>query len=740
MSSDVTSIYSQDKINSPNSRNGAIYEFEDFRLDAARLMLYKNEKPLALAPKVVETLVALVERRGEVVSKNELMERVWADSFVEESNLTQNIYLLRKAVGKTAKGEPLIESFRRRGYRFNGEIKSREKTETPAEIEKSDFAAEEKVVQPPTDYKRRRGYFLAGAIAACGLLILLGFSAARFFSTKSEKAQIIGAAPPNLKIARLTPDLNVFISEFTPDGKSLIYTLREKGKQSVWLKDLATGEARQILPPSDTPYGTPRFSRDGAMIYYLTNRPHKPNSTLVRISATGGAASEPEEIVTNTISPIAFSPDEKQIVFLSDGNYYQLRIANTDGTNERVLAQRDLKKGWFESWESRMSWSPDGEKIAICGARYEGGKRISELIEVNVRDGGEKTIPTPPWNYLDDVEWLGDGTGLIVVARETETSPFQIWHVSYPTGATRRITNDSNDYVDIALSPDSRQLATNQKFYNTNLWIAPFDDLSQAGQITFGSRAADGFDGIAFTPGGKIIYTSPRDGNVDLWMMNADGGEQKQLTKNAGGWNARPQVTADGRYIVFVSTRTGAKQIWRMDADGGNPVQMTDVLEANDPSPSPDNNWIYFSNREDEKSFIAKIPSSGGEPARVSKTPHSADTPNVSPDGRLIFYNIYEAGSAQPWKSALMSAETGLQIKMFEHNYRVAWMADSKSVIRNDGGNLFQMPLDAGEQKQLTNFTGESIRWFAVSPDYRKIVMSRGNPSREAVLIENFGK
>ena len=165
MSSDVSSIYSQDKINSPNFNNGGVYEFENFRLDAAHLMLYKDEKPISLAPKVIETLVALVERGGEVVSKNELMNRLWADSFVEESNLTQNIYLLRKVLGKAENGEPLIESFRRRGYRFNGQIKetqdeARLKDEPKRELAslKEELTANRETLAAQTE-KSQRGLF-----------------------------------------------------------------------------------------------------------------------------------------------------------------------------------------------------------------------------------------------------------------------------------------------------------------------------------------------------------------------------------------------------------------------------------------------------------------------------------------------------------------------------------------------------------------------------------------------------
>ncbi len=103
-------------------RRNKIYEFENFRLDAEHLLLYKSGREVALTPKVVETLLALVERSGEVLSKDELMEIVWADSFVEEGNLSQNLYILRKTFPDTINGKPLIETLKRRGYRFNGDV------------------------------------------------------------------------------------------------------------------------------------------------------------------------------------------------------------------------------------------------------------------------------------------------------------------------------------------------------------------------------------------------------------------------------------------------------------------------------------------------------------------------------------------------------------------------------------------------------------------------------------------
>lgn len=123
MSLDLNSIVPQFNIKMAISRHKTIYQFENFRLDAGHLMLYQNEQEILLAPKVIETLLVLVERCGEVLSKDELMKLVWTDSIVEEGNLSQNLYLLRKTLGEGKNGKPLIETFRRRGYRFNGEVR-----------------------------------------------------------------------------------------------------------------------------------------------------------------------------------------------------------------------------------------------------------------------------------------------------------------------------------------------------------------------------------------------------------------------------------------------------------------------------------------------------------------------------------------------------------------------------------------------------------------------------------------
>jgi DNA-binding winged helix-turn-helix (wHTH) protein/tetratricopeptide (TPR) repeat protein len=107
-----------------NAENTGLYEFGEFRLDANDRTLTRSGTAIPLAPKALDTLEILVTRHGTVISKQELMTSLWPDAFVEESNLTQNIYTLRKALGNGTGSGHLIENVPRRGYRFNGEVRS----------------------------------------------------------------------------------------------------------------------------------------------------------------------------------------------------------------------------------------------------------------------------------------------------------------------------------------------------------------------------------------------------------------------------------------------------------------------------------------------------------------------------------------------------------------------------------------------------------------------------------------
>src|SRR5262245_35983220 len=107
-----------------NEAGRRFYSFGAFRVDVGERLLFKGEREIPLTPKVFDTLLVLLENSSHVMTKKELMQQVWPDSFVEENNLAQNISILRKALGKSQEGEQYIQTVPKRGYRFVGDVRA----------------------------------------------------------------------------------------------------------------------------------------------------------------------------------------------------------------------------------------------------------------------------------------------------------------------------------------------------------------------------------------------------------------------------------------------------------------------------------------------------------------------------------------------------------------------------------------------------------------------------------------
>jgi len=179
----------------------SLYAFGDFRVDPQNRVLMRGEEPVALTPKGFDVLLVLVRSGGRIVSKEELMQAVWPDSFVEESNLTQTVFMLRKALGETAK-QKYILTVQGRGYRFGPEVSTvqpsnSELAETPAVVAGPEpvGGTEETLVQSKAS-GRRRAWVLA-------LLVILVIGIAIWLYRPFQRAK---AAPPLRSIAVLPLD------------------------------------------------------------------------------------------------------------------------------------------------------------------------------------------------------------------------------------------------------------------------------------------------------------------------------------------------------------------------------------------------------------------------------------------------------------------------------------------------------------------------------------------------------
>lgn len=156
-------------------KRSSAYEFGPYRLELSTHRLLRNREPIPLTPKAFDTLLALIERRDRVVDKAELMRLVWPDSFVEEANLSQTIFVLRKTLGEGPDGRPFIDTVPRRGYRFGAEVREESATAAPA-------------VERTAWWRGWRAVGTAGAVV--GVMAVAWFGASRIRSMNGAPARI----------------------------------------------------------------------------------------------------------------------------------------------------------------------------------------------------------------------------------------------------------------------------------------------------------------------------------------------------------------------------------------------------------------------------------------------------------------------------------------------------------------------------------------------------------------------
>ena len=541
-----------------------------------------------------------------------------------------------------------------------------------------------------------------------------------------------------MKVTRFTTTGTARRAAVSPDGKYVVYVSDGGGKQSLLVRQVASASQVEIVPAAEVFYRGMTFSLDGNFIYYLVQEGNNPIQVLYQVPVLGGV---PRRVLINIDSPVTFSPDGRQFAFVrryrAQGED-ALVLANADGTGERKLFSRH-GADFFSV--SGPSWSPDGQMIA-CAAGSNTGTRHVTVVAVSVAEGAEKQITRQSWSNIGRVAWLRGGRSLIVSATESGSTLAQVWLITYPDGEARRVTNDLNDYNDVSLSEDSTAMVTVQFEARVNIWTALGVDPGAARQITSGVGQYNGVRGATWLPDGRIAYVSRASGSQDVWLMNADGLEQRQLTTPETRADVYPAASPDGRYLVIVSTRAGNSNLWRIDPDGSNWQQLTSGGGEEFPAFTPDGKWVVYTATGSSKFTLWKVPVGGGEPVQL--TDRLSQWPAVSPDGKQIAC-WYRGETNSPWRIALLPAEGGPPAQEFEvpttaaTSIPVRWSGGGRALdfvdTRDGVSNIWRQPLAGGQPRPVTDFRSDQIFWFDWSPDAKKLLCSRGSVTSDVILF-----
>ncbi|HEV2718522.1 MAG TPA: protein kinase [Thermoanaerobaculia bacterium] len=540
-------------------------------------------------------------------------------------------------------------------------------------------------------------------------------------------------APIVPQLHRLTSAGDVITASISPDGKLLAYVHSNEAGQSLWLRQLATQQDLQLVPPARVGFWGHAFTPDGnAVVFGQKGRAIRAGS-FFRVSTLGGT---PEHLLDGIDSPPSFSPDGTRMTYTRADfpkvGESALMIAASDGSGARPLATRRYPDVFAPVFFGGPSWSPDGKTIVTAVMRT-GQAKGTDLWAFDVRSGAGRPLTDGAWYVLGQAAWLPDMSGIVVTGdRETDVPPSQrLWFVPYPSGRPRPVTNDLLSYRMPTISADGRSLVAVGANVDAQLWTVPLTPGAPPRKISH-NRVA--LKGVSYAPDGRIVFVCPNEEHQDLWIANADGSQQMQLTHSRYG-AMFPSAFRGG--IAYLGTSLDGTELRVTGFDRGSDRVVLRGADWTSIAASPDGQWIAYSvNRR-----LWKVRADGRGATQLFDLP--VDAMAFSPDGTRMAVFFDDRGTL---KVGVLSAAGGAATWSMPLDYRTTpgglhWTPDGNALLTDDYAldrrNIWKITFD-GRTEKLTELEGEEAYMFDIAPDGKSLAVARGRLTRDAILINNF--
>jgi Tol biopolymer transport system component/DNA-binding winged helix-turn-helix (wHTH) protein len=598
--------------------------FGPFSIDVRERVLEREGQPVALTPKAFDVLAALLEQPGQLVSKDELLRRVWPDTFVEESNLAYNVFAVRKALGDTAEDATYVETVPKRGYRFKAPVTT---------VDEAPTAPAAPAPAAPRPLWRWRPWTVATTVAALGFTVWLG--------TAWWRAPWSAAPPTAVPLTSLAGVLSA--PSLSPDGRYVVFSWRPPGHDDFDLYVQQVGAGAPLRLTTDVRGDhAPSWSRDGRSIAFLRRGPAESKSELRVIPPLGGVDRKIADVAPRlpfvaTVMSVAWCPDSTCVLVTDSPGPTQgdalFAIAVDTG------AKRQLTRAADRHADVAPAVSPDGRSLVF--RRHStpfSGPLYRVALGSDAIPQGEAARLTAPLN-MPTATWMQDNRHVVYSAGGG------LWRLDALKGGTPTrlayVGQDGQSPV-IAVTADGRErLVYIRSVGDINVWR--LTTAEPGAPATAPPVKAVASTRIDFTPGlspdgRRLAFVSDRSGNAQLWMADADGAGEVQLTSLPFvGYPGFPRWSPDGRLIAFHADVRGRPDVVVVPAAGGPPRILTEQLaNGGFPSFSRDGKWVYFSFMEGTEGRIWKMPASGGPAVRVIST--RAAVPIESPAGDALYY------------------------------------------------------------------------------------------------------
>jgi len=711
-----------------------IYRFGEFELKAHSRSLVRDGKEIVLGSKAFEVLIYLLQHAGAVVSKEELLQTVWPESFVEESNLSQHIYGLRKAFADRA---GYILTIPGRGYQFTASVQTisqaegslqsqtaptqlggvlvqtvRERTHVVIHESAPAAMAPAPLLQlPPPDPMRSSRVVtiaVAGSLAIASICLfaywflarrgaappirvsnyiqithdghdkyLSGTDGSRLYFTQrspqlGEQISTSGGAPAPVP----NPIPNSWIGEVSPDGSTVFIQAEAGGMTSastIWSSAILGGSLRRLAPAV-----TSTWSPDGDLVAYATQdgdlySMHSDGTHAVKLASIGGY-----------VESLAWSPNGKLLRYSKGGNLWQISAHGSD--------LQQLLTGWrIGSPKTDVRFGSDGRFFFVCEGEIW-------TLEERRRLFGD-TFLEPVALTSGPIRW-------------TDPIPSKDGKKLFAVGATRRGE------------------------------LVRYDAPSGKFQPLLGGISAEFVD---YSKDGKsLLYVTFPDGV--LWKANRDGSTPIQLT-SPPAYPKLPRWSPDGKQIVFVGqSPEGPSAIYTIPSEGGAaPARLlpNDPQPETDPGWSPDGSSVVFSTSPEEltnpKPVLQILKITTGQ---VTLVPGSEGlfSPRWSPDGKLIAASTVDSLAMKVFNLASRQWSTLNTGPVAFPN----WSSDSRSLeylCWLDDPVILRIGIDGGKPAVVAHLKGEQYigvytSWLGLDPsDTPLTLLDRGTKDIYALTL-----
>ena len=715
-----------------------LYDFGPFRLDLGERLLLKDQVHIPLAPKTLETLVVLVQHSGRIVDKDELLQSVWPDTFVEEATLAKNISILRKTLGETEEHR-YIETIPKRGYRFTADVRvslTPPVTEVTASADLAGAIVSDPAPRPLPVVLSRRWWWAAGA--AAGLVLVAAFAVWKLKSDSNSFGFALKAVP-------LTsfPGHQDQVA-FSPDGNQVAFKWEgTQGEPSHIFVKLVGSEALLQVTHGDGADSLPAWSPDGKSVYFL--RSTAQGRAWYITSALGGAERKIADLHPYLDLGIAnssyLSPDGKTIAFSDKTN-------PTEPSSIFLLSLADTQRRQFTTpprgatGDYYPAFSPDGRYVAFARAL----SFSSHDLYVQPLAGGPPQRLTFDGLTIDGLAWTPDSRE-IVFASHRGASSDSLWRIAASGGTPQKIVTFGEDVTSPAISRAGGRLAYTRRLDDLNIWLYTLDGpaklKSKAPLVVSTFRDSD----PDFSPDGrKIAFTSGRNGSFGIWVVDRDGTNPLLLFDGGAYVTGSPKWSPDGRRIVFDTrandpAKTGNPSIWVVSVESGEAKCLVAAATGGvAPAWSRDGAWIYYASTHGGSLQIWKIPSEGG--ATVQVTHNGGFEGFETEDGKSLLY-MRERGTPGIWR---VPVDGGPEVQVTDRDEVGRWRCWRvggagiyyATATSPEGPRLMFLETASGKAQKIATLLHApdiTIPGLSIAPDGRSLLLSQYDQSGSNIII-----